>query len=240
MVTERIDPAAARVLLAGQERLLIEVANGTRSPNDSQRDYSSGHEEIKVVAKALGLTKCPCPWSHVVQWHATAAAVEPGKVQDLLDDRFSEIRGLVNSLQDPPKYKLSLYQRSGDPKDRPFLRWQQRELSECKQFILDAHLKGKLAVLGPEVARDPTQGEKISRNGHSVTEHKIRCDAKAYGYPKETINLRVFFVTVDNRIVLLHGYDKGTDVSEKRQQREIAEAFRRLSDYEQQKNSSAQ
>ena len=46
------------------------------------------------------------------------------------------------------------------------------------------------------------------------------------------ILLRVFFHAFgDRRILILHGYDKGEDPSERRQQREISEARRRLRDF---------
>jgi phage-related protein len=214
----------------------MDVAGEVKSPEEAQPDYAGQHEALKAVAKGLGISKCPCPWSHVRQWHSIATACAPREVTALLDDRFSEIRQALNDLQDRPKFKLTLYRRRGNPADHPFLTWQQRDLSETKQVVLDAQLKGTLARLGPEVARDPTQGERISRSGRSVIEFKIRCDAKAYGCPQEALHLRVFFIAKASQIVLLHGYDKGTDSSEKRQQREIGEAFRRLTDYEQQKN----
>jgi len=48
----------------------------------------------------------------------------------------------------------------------------------------------------------------------------------------ERILLRVFcHAHGDRLILLLGGYDKGADPSAKRQQREITEARRRLSDY---------
>jgi phage-related protein len=234
MVAGGIDPAAARQILAAQERLLLDVASGVRPPDDAQADYASGHDSLRIVAKGLGLAKCPCPWSHVRQWHSMAAAYAPGEVEPLLDGHFSEIRRSLNDRQDLPKYELKLYRRGGDPADRPFLTWQQRDLSETRQVVLDANLKGTLARLGPEVSRDPTQGEKIRRGTRSVTEFKVRCDAKAYGFPQESIHLRVFFITKESQIVLLHGYDKGTDASDKRQQRELDVAFRRLTDFEQQ------
>jgi phage-related protein len=47
--------------------------------------------------------------------------------------------------------------------------------------------------------------------------------------PSEDILLRVFCAARGDKIVLLlHGYDKGKDPSDKRQQTEIAEAKRRL------------
>ena len=45
--------------------------------------------------------------------------------------------------------------------------------------------------------------------------------------------LRVFFHAFGGRrILVLHGYDKGEDPSERRQQREISDAKRRMSDFE--------
>jgi hypothetical protein len=55
-----------------------------------------------------------------------------------------------------------------------------------------------------------------------------RDPARASGRSEEVL-LRVFFHAHGDRVVLLlHGYDKGADSSARRQQREIAEARRRL------------
>ena len=54
-----------------------------------------------------------------------------------------------------------------------------------------------------------------------------RDPAQASGRSEEVL-LRVFFHAHGDRVLLLHGYDKGTDPSTRRQQREIAEARRRL------------
>lgn len=95
-----------------------------------------------------------------------------------------------------------------------------------------------LQVDGIGVCRD-AYGKQL---GDGLFEFRLRHDAaeilRSVGKPArdephgERILLRVFCHAHGDRVILLlGGYDKGADPSKKRQQREIAEARRRLADF---------
>jgi putative component of toxin-antitoxin plasmid stabilization module len=109
-------------------------------------------------------------------------------------------------------------------------------LSAQKYAALLAAINRRLAVEGMGLSGTPW----LTPIGNGLYEFRIRISAaqieRMYGdadekLPAETekILLRVFVTFYGNRVVLLlDGYDKATDPSEKRQQREIATAYKLL------------
>lgn len=122
--------------------------------------------------------------------------------------------------------------------DEPVLRWLREELTATQRRAIGVALREILEVEGIGVCRG-AYGKQL-REG--LFEFRLRHDAgeilRSLGKPArdepqgERILLRVFCHAHGDRLVLLlGGYDKGTDPSKRRQQREIAEARRRLADF---------
>lgn len=122
--------------------------------------------------------------------------------------------------------------------DQPVLRWLREELTPTQRRAIGVALREILEVEGIGVCRG-AYGKQL---GEGLFEFRLRHDAgeilRALGKPArdepqhERILLRVFcHAHGDRLILLLGGYDKGGDPSKKRQQREIAEARRRLTDF---------
>jgi hypothetical protein len=120
---------------------------------------------------------------------------------------------------------------------KPVLDWLKNDLSDEQRAALGKAMQHSLQVLGVGVCA--TQfGKQL---GGGLCEFRLRYNlaellhrfegrdpAQASGRSEEVL-LRVFFHAHGDRLVLLlHGYDKGADPTGRRQQREIAEARRRL------------
>lgn len=115
-------------------------------------------------------------------------------------------------------------------------------LEDFEWTTLDAALRTILVVRGLELVRT----EWLKPLGQGLHEFRIRHDAdeisNMFGTTRgqerksrRRILLRVFVHFHGNRVVLLlSGYDKGADPSERRQQREIADARRNLTAWQQQ------
>ena len=133
-------------------------------------------------------------------------------------------------------YTLEFY---ADPAgDQPVLRWLREDLSPTQRRAIGVALREILEVEGIGVCRG-AYGKQL---GEGLFEFRLRHDAgeilRSLGKPardepqRERILLRVFCHAHGDRLVLLlGGYDKGADPSKRRQQREIAEARRRLADF---------
>lgn len=122
--------------------------------------------------------------------------------------------------------------------DQPVLRWLREGLTPTQRRAIGVAMAEILQVEGVGVCRG-AYGKQL---GDGLFEFRLRHDAAeilrslgkaARNEPRrERILLRVFCHAHGNRLILLlGGYDKGADPSPKRQQREITEARRRLSDY---------
>lgn len=120
---------------------------------------------------------------------------------------------------------------------QPFTAWAEK-LSETKFVSLDAALRLVLARRGLDLVRT----EWLKPLGGGLHEFRVRHDEDEIrrmfaGHegrvrPRERILLRVFVHFHGSRIVLLlSGYDKGKDPSDRRQQREIARARKHLDDW---------
>jgi hypothetical protein len=143
----------------------------------------------------------------------------------------------------PRSWEIEFYK--DDDGRQPVLDWIKDELTPTKRRALGTAMRRVLQVQGPAVQRN-NWGDKVAdgifefrlrMNGKGV----INLEAEIRGItedearerlglnPSEDILLRVFCTSRHGKVVLLlHGYDKGGDVSKKRQQNEIAEAKARL------------
>lgn len=112
-------------------------------------------------------------------------------------------------------------------------------LSDFKFVALDAAIERVLAARGLDLART----EWLKPLGEGLHEFRVRHDAEEivqmFGgdqadveAPREKVLLRVFVhFHGQNIVLLLGGYDKGEDPKERRQQREIAEARKLLTQF---------
>ena len=126
---------------------------------------------------------------------------------------------------------------------QPFASWLNR-LSEAKFVALDAAIRLVLSERGLDLART----EWLKPLGEGLHEFRVRHDAdeieQMFGdlesrvRPRQPILLRVFVHFHGSRIVLLlGGYDKGRDPSDKRQEREIKRARKSLEDWRRQEKA---
>lgn len=134
------------------------------------------------------------------------------------------------------RYRLEFYADTDG--SEPVLRWMREELSAMQRRAIGVALREILEVEGIGVCRSG-YGKQL---GDGLFEFRLRHDAAeilrsagktAREEPgRERILLRVFCHAHGERVVLLlGGYDKAADPSKRRQQREIAEARRRLADF---------
>ena len=123
----------------------------------------------------------------------------------------------------------------------PIERWLD-DLSEQKFAAYDSAINHVLKAQGIDLLGSPwligiSKGLYEFRIRHSARQiNSMYANAgESASADTEDILLRVFVTFYGDKIVLLlHGYDKGADVSEKRQTREIREAERRLRAWNQQ------
>lgn len=134
------------------------------------------------------------------------------------------------------KLKLVLFE---DQNGRtPFLSWADKRLNDWQFAALDAAIEEVLLVQGIELADTPW----LKPLGKSLYEFRIRhsapqisknlasLDHKSQKHIK--ILLRIFVAFPDeSSILVIHGYDKASDDSKSRQQREISLAHKRLNSW---------
>lgn len=113
------------------------------------------------------------------------------------------------------------------------------DLSDFKFVALDEAIQRVLCIRGLDLVRT----EWLKALGEGLHEFRVRHDAeeiaRMFGGEepsvlcgREKVLLRVFVHFYGNKVVLLlGGYDKGRDPKERRQQREIAEARKLLSQF---------
>ena len=120
----------------------------------------------------------------------------------------------------------------------PCRAWMEDDLSNVQYAALTSALRLVLAERGLDVCASEW-GKAL---GGGLAEFRVRHPAEEIeamfgGAPRgakagERVLLRVFFHAHGHKIVLLlGGYDKGADPGERRQQREIATARKRLEDF---------
>lgn len=116
----------------------------------------------------------------------------------------------------------------------PVLDWMENDLNDVELAALDAALGEILGHFGVGVC-----GTEWGKHlGDGLFEFRIRHTADEITgmrgkKTKEKVLLRVFCHAYGDKVVLLlAGYDKGADPSGKRQQKEIARARKRLTEWE--------
>jgi hypothetical protein len=149
-----------------------------------------------------------------------------------------------------PNYKIEWYQDSGG--DAPVHRWLTEELSDEARGLVGAAILEILQADGPDVC-----GTRFGRQlGEGVFEFRLDGDPQPWidaarrrrgKVPKglglrggAKVQYRLFCHAHGDKLILLLGaYDKGQDVSKKRQQEEIRTAKARLKMWEQQQRDKA-
>ena len=137
----------------------------------------------------------------------------------------------------PEPYAIEFWE--DEQGQKPVLEWIRGELTREQRAALGKamqHVLGTMGigVCGTQFGKQLGDGLCEFRLRYNLAELRHRFEgtvapADAPDSPEEIL-LRVFFHAYGDKIVLLlHGYDKGADPSKRRQQREIAEARRRLS-----------
>ncbi|MDP9259496.1 MAG: hypothetical protein M3Q31_23500 [Actinomycetota bacterium] len=136
----------------------------------------------------------------------------------------------------PEPYAIEFWE--GEHGQKAVLEWIRGELTREQRAALGKAMEHVLGTMGISVG-----GTQFGKQlGDGLCEFRLRYNLAELGHrfegtvapadapdSPEEILLRVFFHAYGDRIVLLlHGYDKGADPSKRRQQREIAEARRRL------------
>jgi phage-related protein len=125
-----------------------------------------------------------------------------------------------------PAYEIEFYETEDG--DQPARRWMREELTPTKRRAIGTAMNRILAEEGVNVC----SSEWGKALGDGLYEFRLRDEIQEAGV-SESILLRVFFHAFGDKIILLlGGYDKGEHPSSRRQQREIAEARRRLADFQ--------
>lgn len=129
-------------------------------------------------------------------------------------------------------YTIEFYEEDGRS---PVERWMESDLTDVELAALLSALEHVLShrgvgVCGTEWGKQLGDGLFEFRIRHTSSEiARMQAEPVAGGKPAEKVLLRVFCHAYGAKVVLLlNGYDKGGDPSERRQQREIALARKRL------------
>ena len=134
------------------------------------------------------------------------------------------------------KFEVEIYE---DPNGRqPFLTWVDRKLNDSQFLALDAAIKHVLA----EHRLNLLETNWLKSLGSNLYEFRIRhsagqilkstSSAPSLKPDRSKILLRIFVTFPQgSRILILHGYDKGSDDTRSRKQREIATARARPSQW---------
>lgn len=123
---------------------------------------------------------------------------------------------------DPYPYELEFW--TDDHGQEPCFDWIKSDLSKTKRRAIGRAMRRVLQVHGINVVGERSWGRQL---GGGLFE--FRLDRKIDG---ESMVLRVFCHAYGKKKILaLHGYDKGEDPSDHRQQQEIAEARQRLTSW---------
>ena len=135
------------------------------------------------------------------------------------------------------KFEIQIYEDLSGR--QPFLTWVDRKLNDSQFLALDAAIKHVLAEQGLNLL----ETNWLKSLGNNLYEFRIRhsagqilksiSSAPSLNPDRSKILLRIFVTFPQgSRILILHGYDKGSDDSRSRQQREIAAARARLSQWQ--------
>lgn len=221
------DAAELRRLIPELLSLLSAVASGDQDPSAAAVTYRQLHSDVRAILSKYG-EPCICPWPNVYGWAGTAAKDENWEVA--LAKRAARAR-ILCGLDEPPPWTLEDYYRNGDPDDVPFWHDFVDGLAPEKQAILDISLTRELAFRGLDILGDWTKGHPMPCSDKPGARTRVFMFKVRQGSGAGEVVLRIFFTTRSAyRLVLLHGYDKGADPGDAREQREAAEACARLED----------
>ncbi len=213
-----------RDLIAEQERLLAAVAADPLLVDDQVKaEYKWRHHTIRSRLVPHWLP-CFCVYDSIEPWQYSPHP----DVQDDLDRMRAPLATLL--YQETTPWRLVLHRRKGDPDDLPFLDFA-LEVGGEHFDVLEASLRAELAVLGTSLLADRRKAHTFDCSGGrpktTVFMYKIEQGASSV-----RVVLRVFFDTAPNHtIVLLHGYDKGADDTDRREKREAAAACQLMRDF---------
>ena len=140
-------------------------------------------------------------------------------------------------------FEIEIYEDSNG--HQPFLTWVDRKLTDSQFMALDAAIRHVLAEHGLNLL----ETNWLKSLGNNLYEFRIRHSAgqilksissELSSKPERSkILLRIFVAFPQgSRILVLHGYDKGSDDSRSRQQKEIATARARLSHWKRYENKA--
>lgn len=219
--------AELRRLLPELLDLLAKIAGGEIPAHEAAGEYSRLHLEARGLLTQYG-EECVCPWPNAFAWYG--AALKLPAWRRTLVQRAKRAR-ILCGLEVPPPWTLVDYQRNGDPNDVPF--WQEfvDGLPQHKQQILMEALDRELAYRGLELISDWTKLHTMPCSSRRGATTRIYMYKIKHGDGQGQVALRVFFVTASAfRLVLLHGYDKGADDDEARENREAETACERRSE----------
>lgn len=212
-----------RDLIADQEALLAAVAADPTLGEGLKAEYTARHREIRRRLVVHGRA-CFCVYDSIEPWQYSPHP----DVQAELDRMRAPLADLLRQGPGAP-WRLVVYRRDGDPDDLPFVDWA-LELGEDHFNVLDASLLSELAVRGTELLTDRRKAHMFDCPG-GKPKTAVFMEKIEEGTSSVRVVLRVFWDTAPGRtIVLLHGYDKGADDSDRRERREAAEACARMRD----------
>lgn len=221
------DAAELRRLIPRLLAVLSAVASGDQDPTEAEVAYRQLHGDVRAILSKYG-EACICPWPNVYGWAGTAAKDENWQVS--LANRAARARILCR-LDEPPPWTLEDYYRNGDPDDVPFWSEFAAGLPPTKQVILDASLTRELAFRGLDILGDWTKGHPMPCSDKPGARTRVFMFKIRQGSGAGEVVVRVFFTSGSAyRLILLHGYDKGADPDDAREQGEAAEACARLQD----------
>jgi len=133
-------------------------------------------------------------------------------------------------------FKLEFYGRT-DNSDGPVMRWIKKELTALQRRSLGVALHELLEAQGVGVCKTGYGRQlsggifefRLDQSAEEVLRYRGKLPDDMEPAEHDPILLRVFCHAYgDQRILLLHGYDKGEDPKGRRQQREIETARQRL------------
>jgi hypothetical protein len=128
------------------------------------------------------------------------------------------------SPDDHPPYEIEFY--ANESGQMPCLRWIKDDLSSTKRRALGMAMNEVLQHHGVQVVGERSWGRQL---GRGLFEFRVDRTVKPDDEIAERITLRVFCHAYgDQKVLVLHGYDKGRSPSSRRQQREIETARSRL------------
>jgi hypothetical protein len=234
---ERARLARGAELLDGCRSIVVEICRDPNAAEKLARDYEQIQGDLRALLSELDEdAEDPLPWRDI--WHLLDITTG---TEDEAVAAFNAVVGDYQALftgirRARPQWELEFYEEAGR---HPVIEWA-KKLPKARTASLFVALERILAYDGPAVANNSSRGRRL---GGGLYEFKIGlCAAQTAGlFPgregetepegpaKERTCLRVFFaVEGDRLLLLLAGYDKGSDDGRRRQDQETEIARHRL------------